>query len=50
MQPMAVDVPGISTELSFPAKYGEDTTRILGEAGFTAAECARLKEQCIIAG
>jgi crotonobetainyl-CoA:carnitine CoA-transferase CaiB-like acyl-CoA transferase len=50
MQPMAVDVPGISTELNFPAKYGEDTEKILGEAGFTATECARMREQCIIAG
>jgi itaconate CoA-transferase len=50
MQPMAVDVPGVSTELSFPARYGADTIKILGEAGFTAAQCARMKEQCIIAG
>ena len=50
MQPMAVDIPGVLTALSFPAKYGEDTTKILGEAGFTTVECAKMKEQCIIAG
>ena len=50
MQPMAVDVAGAATELSFPAKYGEDTVKILKEAGFTAADCARLKNQGIIAG
>ncbi|MDP2132806.1 MAG: CoA transferase [Sulfuritalea sp.] len=50
MQPMAVDVPGVTTELSFPAKYGEDTMAILQEAGLTAADCARLQEQGIIAG
>ena len=50
MQPMAVDLPGVATELSFPAKYGADTLAILQEAGFTAAECARMKEQGIIAG
>ncbi len=50
MQPMAVDVPGVATELSFPAKYGADTMAILQEAGYTAAECTRMKEQGIIAG
>jgi crotonobetainyl-CoA:carnitine CoA-transferase CaiB-like acyl-CoA transferase len=49
MQPMAVDVPGVATELSFPAKYGEDTMTVLKEAGFTADECASLQEQGIIA-
>ncbi|MDP3513554.1 MAG: CoA transferase [Sulfuritalea sp.] len=50
MQPMAVDVPGVATELSFPAKYGANTLAVLQEAGFTAAECTGLKEQGIIAG
>ncbi|MCX7167357.1 MAG: CoA transferase [Rhodocyclales bacterium] len=50
MQPMAVDVPGIATELGFPAKYGQDTMAILKEAGFTVAECANMKDQGIIAG
>ena len=50
MQPMAVDVAGVATELRFPAKYGADTMSVLKEAGFTAADCASLKEQGIIAG
>jgi len=50
MQPMAVDIPGVATELSFPAKYGQDTMKILKEARFTAEDCARLKNQGIIAG
>ena len=50
MQPMAVDVPGVATELRFPAKYGEDTLAILGEAGLTAKDCATLKKRNIIAG
>jgi crotonobetainyl-CoA:carnitine CoA-transferase CaiB-like acyl-CoA transferase len=50
MQPMAVDVPGMSTELRFPAKYGENTLAVLQAAGLTAAECATLKEQGVIAG
>jgi crotonobetainyl-CoA:carnitine CoA-transferase CaiB-like acyl-CoA transferase len=49
MQPMAVDLPGVSPELRFPAKYAADTLSILKEAGFSAAECASLKEQGIIA-
>ena len=50
MQPMAVDVPGVATELRFPAKYGQDTMTILKEAGFTAMDCATLHEKNIIAG
>ena len=50
MQPMAVDVAGVSTELRFPAKYGEDTLAILREAGLTAKDCAALKKRNIIAG
>ncbi len=38
MQPMAVDVDGASRTLAFPAKYGADTRRVLGEAGYGAAE------------
>jgi crotonobetainyl-CoA:carnitine CoA-transferase CaiB-like acyl-CoA transferase len=50
MQPMAVDLPGVATELSFPAKYGADTMAVLNEVGISAADCARLKERGIIAG
>jgi crotonobetainyl-CoA:carnitine CoA-transferase CaiB-like acyl-CoA transferase len=50
MQPMAVDVPGMSTELRFPAKYGADTMTVLQSAGFTATDCASLRDRGIIAG
>ncbi|MDP2821926.1 MAG: CoA transferase [Sulfuritalea sp.] len=50
MQPMAVDVAGVATELSFPARYGEDTMTILKEAGLSEADCASLKHLGIIAG
>ena len=50
MQPMAVDVPHASTQLRFPAKYGQDTLAVLREAGCSDADCAALKQQGIIAG
>lgn len=50
MQPMAVDLPGGARELGFPAKYGEHTQAVLGEAGYSAVDCARLRELGIIAG
>jgi crotonobetainyl-CoA:carnitine CoA-transferase CaiB-like acyl-CoA transferase len=50
MQPMAVDLPGALRELGFPAKYGEHTQSVLGEAGYSAVDCARLRKLGIIAG
>jgi itaconate CoA-transferase len=50
MQPMAVDVPGVSRELGFPPRYGEHTLAILQEAGFSASDCAGLKDNGVIAG
>jgi len=50
MQPMAVDISGVATELSFPAKYGQDTIAVLTEAGLSAADCATLNERHVIAG
>ncbi|NJD36008.1 MAG: CoA transferase [Betaproteobacteria bacterium] len=50
MQPMAVDMPGMTTELKFPAKYGEDTMAVLKAAGITAEACASLRDQGVIAG
>jgi hypothetical protein len=50
MQPMAVDIPGVATELGFPAKYGQDTIAVLTEAGLSAADCATLNERQVIAG
>jgi crotonobetainyl-CoA:carnitine CoA-transferase CaiB-like acyl-CoA transferase len=38
MQPMAVDVEGARTELSFAPRYGADTRRVLAEAGYSGAE------------
>lgn len=49
MQPMAVDVAGVSTQLRFPAKYGQDTLGVLREAGLSEAECAALMQQGIVA-
>jgi crotonobetainyl-CoA:carnitine CoA-transferase CaiB-like acyl-CoA transferase len=49
MQPMAVDVPETRTELSFPQRYGADTRRVLGEAGFSDAECRALAQAGVIA-
>jgi len=50
MQPMAVDVPRVSTELRFPPKYGQDTRKVLRETGCSDADCAALEQQGIIAG
>jgi crotonobetainyl-CoA:carnitine CoA-transferase CaiB-like acyl-CoA transferase len=50
MQPMAVDVPGTSTQLPFPANYGAHTWSVLREAGLDDADCAALHEQGLIAG
>ncbi|MCK5423855.1 MAG: CoA transferase [Emcibacter sp.] len=44
MQPMAVDVEGAVTKLSFPPRYGEQTAQVLAEAGFTEGDQARLQE------
>jgi crotonobetainyl-CoA:carnitine CoA-transferase CaiB-like acyl-CoA transferase len=50
MQPVAVDIKGSPAELSFPAKYGQDTVNILKEAGFSATDCATLIGDNTIAG
>ena len=39
---------GANLELSFPAKYGEHTTALLGEVGYDAAQVAALKQAGII--
>ena len=44
MQPMAVDIETAHKELKFPAKYGQDTSRILDEAGLDSAEIKALAE------
>jgi crotonobetainyl-CoA:carnitine CoA-transferase CaiB-like acyl-CoA transferase len=43
MQPMAVDMPHAKRDVAFPPKYGEHTDQVLIEAGFTEAECKRLR-------
>ncbi|MDP6110019.1 MAG: CoA transferase, partial [Rhodospirillales bacterium] len=48
MQPMAIDQPDAVTELSFPAKYGENTDDVLAEAGFTTDNISQLREAGII--
>jgi crotonobetainyl-CoA:carnitine CoA-transferase CaiB-like acyl-CoA transferase len=50
MQPMAVDVAGLSTELSFPAKYGANTAAILSECGYAEAQLHALRHDGIVAG
>lgn len=48
MQPMAVDVDGAVTNLSFPPRYGAQTAKVMAEAGFGADDCAKLQENGII--
>ncbi|MCL4747884.1 MAG: CoA transferase, partial [Burkholderiaceae bacterium] len=38
MQPMAVDLQDARLELSFAPRYGADTTRVLGEAGYSGEQ------------
>ena len=49
MQPMAVDLPAVSQELTFPPKYGEHTRAVLKEAGCKPEEIAKLENERIIA-
>jgi itaconate CoA-transferase len=49
MQPMAVDLPAGSQELTFPPKYGEHTVTVLKEAGCTDSDITRLEHERIIA-
>ncbi len=48
MQPMAVDQPGAIDELSFPAKYGENTGDVLAEAGYSTDNINQLRDAGII--
>ncbi len=50
MQPMAVDVPGATTELAFPPRYGEHTAAVLGEVGYAPETVAALRERGVVAG
>ncbi len=48
MQPMAVDLPGVSREMSFPPKYGEHTAKVLTEAGYSGDQLEALEEAGIV--
>jgi len=48
MQPMAVDMDTASTELSFPAKYGQHTGQVLAEAGLGQDEIKALAKAGVI--
>ncbi len=45
MQPMAVDVEGAVTSLSFPPFYGEQTAKIMAEAGYSKDDCTMAQEK-----
>jgi itaconate CoA-transferase len=49
MQPMPVDVKGADGKLAFPPSYGADTRRVLGEAGYAAADIDALGADGIVA-
>ncbi len=49
MQPMAVDLPEAHTALGLPPRYGQDTLRVLREAGVDQAAFETLRTQGVIA-
>ena len=49
MQPAAVDIAGAPSDFSFPAKYGQHTLAVLGEAGYAHEEVMRLERDRIVA-
>jgi len=49
MQPMAVDVEGAKCELGFSPRYGQDTRRVLAEAGLGADEVGALYGAGVVA-
>jgi crotonobetainyl-CoA:carnitine CoA-transferase CaiB-like acyl-CoA transferase len=49
MQPAAVDVPGMQSELGFAPKYGADTPRVLADAGFAEDETRALCDAGVVA-
>ena len=49
LPPMAVDLIGARTELSFPPHYGAHTHSVLGEAGYSASDIAALAAQGVLA-
>ncbi len=49
MQPAAVDIAGAPSDFPFPAKYGQHTLAVLGEAGYAHEEVMRLERDRIVA-
>jgi crotonobetainyl-CoA:carnitine CoA-transferase CaiB-like acyl-CoA transferase len=49
LPPMAVDLIGARTELSFPPHYGAHTHNVLGEAGYSAGDIEALVAQGVLA-
>ncbi len=49
LPPMAVDLIGARTELSFPPHYGAHTHSVLGEAGYSAGDIEALVAQGVLA-
>jgi crotonobetainyl-CoA:carnitine CoA-transferase CaiB-like acyl-CoA transferase len=50
MQPLAVELEGAKRQLDFPAKYGQHTESVLGEAGYSDVELGVMREAGVIAG
>jgi crotonobetainyl-CoA:carnitine CoA-transferase CaiB-like acyl-CoA transferase len=50
MQPLATEMNGTVTELTFPPKYGEHTRSVLSDAGYTSAQLEELVATRIIYG
>ena len=49
LQPMAVDVEGAKTDLTFPPKYAEQTRSVLAEAGYSKDEITQMLESGVAA-
>jgi len=49
LPPMAVDLAGARTELTFPPHYGAHTHSVLSEAGYSAGDIAALAAQGVLA-
>lgn len=50
MQPPAVNLEGLTTDLSFSPRYGEHTDSLLDEIGFTAADVEDYKKDGVVVG